>query len=134
MFCISFILLVVVVVPYTGVLFTPVYGICVVFLYTVFALYIMFVQYVSYSFYSIHILNLVNLCFTRSCMYCNIVQWLNTVGLSISVYTRVSYVHMILENFCKTSGVVCEIYSLLRVFRIFVFFSASRNDRNLAKQ
>ena len=71
---------------------------------------------------------------SRSCMYCNIVQWLNTVGVSISVFTRVSYVHMILENFCKTSGVVCEIYSLLRVFRIFVFFSASRNDRNSAKQ
>ena len=56
---------------------------------------------------------------SRSCMYCNIVQWLNTVGVSISVFAWVSYVHMILENFCKTSGVVCEIYSLLRVMSYF---------------
>ena len=43
---ISFILVVVVVEPYTGVFshwvfFTPVYGFCVVFLYAVFTLYIM---------------------------------------------------------------------------------------------
>ena len=65
---ISFILVVVVVEPYTGVFshwvfFTPVYGFCVVFLYTVFTLYIYYAQYLSYSFYSIHILNLANLCF-----------------------------------------------------------------------
>ena len=74
---------------------------------------------------------------SRSCMYCNIVQWLNTVGVSISVFTRVSYVHMILENFCKTSGVVCEIYSLLREMSCFANLAFSvwkqRTEMKLCK-
>ena len=74
---------------------------------------------------------------SRSCMYCNIVQLLNTVVMSIRVYTRVSYVHMILENFCKTSGVVCEIYSLLRVISCFVNLAFSvwkqRTEMKLCK-
>ena len=74
---------------------------------------------------------------SRSCMYCNIVQWLNTVGMSIRVYTRVSYVHMILENFYKTSGVVREIYSLLREMSCFANLAFSmwkqRTEMKLCK-
>ena len=52
---------------------------------------------------------------SRSCMYCNIVQWLNTVGMSVRVFTRVSYVFFDAFSFTK------KIETSFFVFLYFTF-------------